>query len=244
MNFLCRDCWLVHGTATDCVLETLRMRQTPEGKAELERRKGEAYRRAGGQRDAQTQAEGFHWAQKHGIPYAALRALREGPQETPALKAARDFIGDGEALFLLLLGPTGVGKTLAASLVVVDFCLRWPWNQQATGAHSPLIYEDAATLIRLSAFDLEDQRRVQALKDCRLLVLEDVGDEATKLGLDQFVEVVMHREKTRRRTVLTTNLTGQAFKLRYGEAVADRIKAHGYVPNLAHEKSRRMRGVA
>jgi DNA replication protein DnaC len=238
--FTCSDCWRIHGPALDCVLDALHMRQTEEGRAELARRKAEVYARAAGEDNKRRFEDGWHWAQKHHVPMPALRALRAGPGESKALTAARAFIRDREKLFLVLLGPTGVGKTLAAALVALDFCARWPWNQQSTGGtHSPLHYVDAATLTRLSAFDDEAQRYVQDLKDARLLVLEDAGDEGTELGKGVLVELLMHRHATERRTVLTSNLTREGFKARYGDAVADRVRSSGLVPNLSGEKSRR-----
>lgn len=241
----CRECWNTHSTAFDCTLESFRLLTTDgqpnlAGREEMKRRMAAAYARAAGDENAKRFADGFHWAQKHGVPYLALKALREGPEDSTALTAARAFIRDSEKLCLLLVGPTGVGKTLAASLVALDFCNRWPWNSQPTGVeHSPLHFTDAAPLARLSAFDHDSKRQLQDLKDTRLLVLEDAGDEGTDFGRGLLVELLMHRHATLKRTVVTSNLTREGFKARYGEAVADRIRTSGLVPTLSGEKSRR-----
>lgn len=238
----CRDCWKVHDAYTDCTLEALHMWQTPEGKQELEGRRKALYAACAGDREANGYAEAWRWAQKAGTPYEALATLKRGPEDSTALAAARKFNRDADALFLLLLGPPGVGKTLAASLVAVDFASKWPWNEQAMGsAAEPIRYVDAATLTRLSAFDAEAKRYAEALRSCPLLVLEDVGDEGTELGKGLLVELLMARHAANRRTVLTGNLRPEAFRTRYGAAVADRIRAGGYVPGLFGEKSRRMR---
>jgi DNA replication protein DnaC len=218
------------------------MWQTPEGRQELEERRKAVYAAASGTRDANAYQEAWRWAQKAGAPYDALAALKRGPEESVALSAARKFNRDSEALFLLLLGPPGVGKTLSASLVVVDFASKWPWNEGATGtAAEPIRFVDAASLTRLSAFDAEAKRYVETLRGCPLLVLEDAGDEGTDLGKGLFVELLMARHAARRRTVVTGNLRPEAFKARYGAAVADRIKSGGYVPALFGEASRRAR---
>jgi DNA replication protein DnaC len=218
------------------------MSQTPEGQAELEQRRKAAYARHGAARDANSYTEAWRWAQKAGAPYEALRTLREGPADSAALAAARKFNRDTEALFLLLLGPPGVGKTLAASLVAVDFASKWPWNEQPSGSPAePIRYTDAAPLTRLSAFDAEAKRYVEALRSCQLLVLEDAGDEGTELGKGLFVELLMARHASRRRSVITGNLRPESFRARYGAAVADRIRTAGYVPDLFGEKSRRAR---
>ena len=232
-TYLCRDCWTEHGPAHDCVREVLRLVATDAGRQELARRKAEVYAQAAGQAQSQRLADGLHWAQKHGVPYQALRALREGPRDSKALAAARSFIRDKDARYLLLLGATGLGKTLAASLVVTDFCARWPWNAQPSGnAHAPVHFVEAKQLTHASAFDAEKERYLQALKDCRLLVLDDVGDEGTDLGRGAVADLLAHRGDNGRRTVVTSNLTRDGFKARYGEAVARRIRDWGHVPTL------------
>lgn len=242
MKIQCHDCWLVHDIAFDCTLDALHMAQNPEGKEELERRKKAAYGAVASARDANAYAEAWRWAQKAGAPYEALRALRQGPDDSPALTAARKFNRDPEALFLLLLGPPGVGKTLAASLVVVDFASKWPWNDMpGGGAAEPIRYTDSASLTRLSAFDSEAKRYVESLRSCHMLVLEDAGDEGTEMGKGLFVELLMARHANRLRTVVTSNLRPEAFRARYGAAVADRVRASGYVPDLFGEVSRRAR---
>lgn len=242
MKIQCRDCWLVHAAEFDCTLDTLHMSQNPESRQELERRKRAAYAAVAGTRDTNAYSEAWRWAQKAGAPYEALRTLREGPEDSRALTAARKFNRDSEALFLLLLGPTGVGKTLAASLAVVDFASKWPWNEGSTGSVvDPIRYTDCAPLIRLSAFDAEAKRYVEALRACPLLVLEDAGDEGTDVGRGLFIELLMARHAARRRTVVTGNLRPEAFRMRYGAAVADRVRSAGYVPDLFGEKSRRIR---
>jgi DNA polymerase III delta prime subunit len=239
----CRECWQDHDAHFDCWDIVRGLKATPEGAQELEQRRKAVYAAAAGAREANSYSEAWRWAQKAGAPHEALRKLREGPDECASLKAARTFNRDTEALFLLLLGPPGVGKTLAASLAVVDFASKWPWNEQPSGPGvEPIRYEAAANLTRLSAFDAEAKRYVESMRGCHLLVLEDCGDEGTELGKGLFVELLMARHASRRRTVITGNLQTAAFRARYGAAVADRIRACGYVPDLFGEKSRRTRG--
>lgn len=243
MKIACRECWRSHDAFSDCWDQVIALCGTDEGRAVLERRRKELYAKAAGERQASDLVEGWRWAQKAGAPYDALAALKRGPEESEALKAARKFNQDSEALFLLLLGPTGVGKTLAASLAVVDFASQWPWNEQPSGigAAEPVRYVDSSSLTRLSAFDAEAGRYVDSLRSCHLLVLEDAGDEGTELGKGVFVELLMARHARRRRTVVTGNLRPPQFRQRYGEAVADRIRTSGYMPDLFSEKSRRRR---
>jgi DNA replication protein DnaC len=146
------------------------------------------------------------------------------------------------ALFLLLAGPPGTGKTVAATHCVVDFCRNWAWNSQPSGpTFEPVLYVDASSLTRLSAFDSNDKAYLEQLQNARLLVLEDAGDEGTELGKGVFVELLMTRHAKRKRTVVCSNVTLPAFKARYGEAVADRIRSAGIVPELSKIKSMRGR---
>jgi hypothetical protein len=243
VKIACRECWLVHDSHFDCWDNVKALTGTDTSRAELKGRREALYAKAGGERETSSYTEAWRWAQKAGAPYEALSTLRGGPEDTEALMAARKFNRDPEALFLLLLGPTGVGKTLAAALVVVDFASKWPWNEQPSGPGTaePIRYVDASSLTRLSAFDAETGRYVDSLRACHLLVLEDAGDEGTDLGKGLFVELLMARHAKRRRTVVTGNLLPPMFRKRYGDAVADRIRAAGYSPDLFGEKSKRRR---
>lgn len=212
------------------------MRETDEGRAALAQRKAAAYEKAHGAQEGSRLSDGLHWAQKHGVPFDALRVLREGAKDNQALVAARQFIRAKDARYLLLLGRTRLGKTVAASLVMTDFCTRWPWNNQSTGnGLSPVHFVEAKRLTHASAFDSEKERHLQELRDCRLLVLDDAGDEGTELGRGALADLLTHRGDNGRRTVVTSNLTREGFKQRYGDAVARRIRDHGMVPNLTEK---------
>jgi DNA replication protein DnaC len=220
-----------------------RLAATPEGRKQLREEYFNQLRRRAKELDSKPLPEAIrHWARKCGCPHEALNAVEAGLRDSPAVKAAKAFSDDRKALFLLLLGPTGVGKSAAATSVVWDFCASYQWNSEPSGQLlSPCEYVDASRLTRLSAYDSEDSRFVERLRTCRLLVLEDVGDEGTDFGKGLLVELLMHRHASSRRTVLTANLTADAFKARYGEAVADRIRSTGHVPNLHGQKSQRRR---
>lgn len=238
VRIVCRDCWRIHDAYAKC--EGFSMWLTESGREEINRRKEAMYAKAAAEREHRDDGEAFHLAQKAGAPYQALAALKQGPRATLAIQEARKFNTDAEAVFLLLLGAAGVGKSLAATLVAVDFAKKWPWNEGQTGTDlEPLRYVDAVTLMRVSVFDSEAQRYVDGLKRCHLLVLEDVGDEGTELGKGLLVELLMTRHASRRRTVVTGNLVPNVFQERYGRAVWDRIKSSGYIPSLAGQTSQR-----
>jgi DNA replication protein DnaC len=222
------------------VRREIRLLATPEGRVQL-RDEYFALLRA---RQNAPAAEEWHRAAKAGVPADALATLRSNPKDTEALSAARRFCSPAGsfALFLLLLGRPGAGKTVAAAHVVLEFCRRWAWNEQPTGTtFEPVMWVEAARLTRMSAFDANDKAYVEQLTSTRLLVLDDAGDEGTELGKGVLVELLMARDARRRRTVLCSNLPAEEFKARYGEAVSDRVRKSGIVPNLAKAQSLRKR---
>lgn len=230
-------------------MRELRLLSNPEGRKQLLAEYYEQLRQRSAQRETNGDRPGEAWAraQKAGCPMQALVALRNQPADGKALVAARRFCREGRGImtFLTLLGETGIGKTTAACHVVLDFCRSWAWNEQATGTDfEPVIYADAASLTRLSAFEAADKAHAERLKGTRLLVLEDLGDEWTEMGKSVLTELLMHRDARKRRTVLCSNVTGEPFEKRYGTAVMDRLRKNGFIPNLQGEKSFRQKARA
>jgi hypothetical protein len=176
------------------------------------------------------------------VPAQAIVALRdgagrpaEGAQETVCIAAARKFLAAPPRMLpgLVLVGPTGVGKTVAAAFVVRDFARKWDWNGQPTGpAMPPAIWLPARRLTSLSAFDDADAELFRHALKTRLLVLDDVGDEATDFAKARLTDLLMQRLDDARRTVITSNLTAERFKARYGEALTDRINTRTLHPRL------------
>lgn|GEM_PF-4379265 len=170
---------------------------------------------------------------------AALAAER--PEDTQALQGAKQFENArGYATFLLLLGSTGIGKTVAASWVLREFCRRHDWNSGAQGTNLfPAMFVVASKLTRLSSFEDADRHWVEQIRKCGLLVLDDLGDEATEIGKNVVVELLLDRHAKKRRTVITSNLVAKAFRDRYGAAIADRINEAGIKPTLSDGVSKR-----
>ena len=230
-----------HPVAGECgVLYEFRLRKTPEGVAilrEAERREhSDAIARLEGRDDS---ADLPYRLQRLGVPVEAIVTLRR-PQERPSLVAARKFLGAPRELilFLSLQGPAGVGKTVAAAAVVQATCRRLP-RDRATGTREPIVWTPASRLTRLSAFDGADEELLAGMRSAQLLVVDDMGDEGTGLGVSAIVDVLKDREAKKRRSVLTSNVMPDVFRRRYGEGLADRINGKGINPNLWAEKSMR-----
>lgn len=174
-----------------------------------------------------------------GAPYEAVK-VQEALRDTPALEAARKFNQDPRAAFLLMVGDRGLGKTAAAVHVLAEFCRKFPWNSQASGALQlePAMFCPASRLTRISNFGHADQDLLERLNRAAMVVVDDVGDEATEIGKTTLVDLLINRHAKKRRTVITSNLRGEAFKKRYGEALADRIRSSGYVREFTGKSMR------
>jgi DNA replication protein DnaC len=182
---------------------------------------------------------------KLGCPVRLVRALSTAKQ-TPAMQAAKQFVAEGSAkLFLVLLGPVGVGKSLAAAAVLADFVRQCPWGTTATGQERPpAMFVQASELTRVTAFGPEHGDWLKNMKFCELLVLDDAGDEATAPGRDALADILLTRERKHRPTVITANLRPEMVRGRYGDAIADRFREHALAPNLWGIKSMRGGGAA
>lgn len=159
-----------------------------------------------------------------GVPSRAIEVLRSGPTETTALAAARGFI-KGEKRILLLLGPVGVGKTIAAAQVVREFAGSFGWNGQPSGPKpEPVIWMHAGDFGRLGLYEDKCGGGLDVFMACRLAVLEDLGTEAANaINGSLFLRWVEAR-CGRGRTVISSNLNATAFKARYDQRVADRLR--------------------
>jgi DNA replication protein DnaC len=151
-----------------------------------------------------------------GVPLRSLLAL-DASRETDAIRAARAFVdGPDKCGFLILAGTKGTGKTVAAAWLCAE-------------RHGTFL--DVARLCRINRYD---EAQMRPLETCRLLVLDDLGQEFSDAKgsfaatLDGIINA---RYGAMLKTVITTNLTADDFKARYGERVADRIRECGrFIP--------------
>jgi len=65
----------------------------------------------------------------------------------------------------------------------------------------------------------------ERMRAAGLLVLDDVGIEHSPGGYaaSRITDVLEHREANRRPSIVTTNLTGEEFKAKYGQRIASRL---------------------
>lgn len=224
---------------------------TLEEREEIERAHGrvpyrEQLARAWEERGRSGDERDLPWRmQRLGVPSDALvslQRLQTGP-EWQALEAARRFMGaPGEwCNYLVLVGDTGLGKTVAAAWVFREVARRTS-PDLPTGSTEPLQWVRASLFTGLSAFSREDDARVSAMKKAALLVVDEVGMEATPIGVSTLQDVLLYREGQGKRSVVISNVRSEAFRAKYGEALWDRFQARGVVPVLKG-KSMRARAV-
>lgn len=158
-----------------------------------------------------------------GVPQRVVDVIVDGDvRATPAAVAVRDWLTGGKA-FLVLTGGTGAGKSVAACLAL----------------ESGGIFERAVSAARLGLYGDDDVKRMRSLRRTRVLVLDDLGAEFSgDVWRAQFDELVDERYGARHRTIITTNLSPDAVRERYGARVADRIRHDGTVVACGAESLR------
>ena len=220
---------------------------TPEGIAETDRRKREEEER---KRIAEERYEKQVVERipvilaRLEIPPRALVLCSGQAEHTDAIGAAA-----GALDMLVLSGGPGCGKTVAAALWIAEYVKdRKNWGRdsieglrEATFVAASPIWLTAAKLARWERYD--DEKMTALLKTPRL-VLDDLGGEFMDKGgfyASLLDELVNERQANSRPTIITTNLDADAFKVRYGDRIVDRIREGGRF-FLCGNKSLRKKG--
>lgn len=153
------------------------------------------------------------------IPPRLLALVTGRLDSTPAMEALAD-----PHLLTCLSGNPGNGKTVAAA--------SWLYGRSVG------LFVKAAAMARWERYD---QRQMARLLGARALVLDDLGTEyADAKGnfAALFDELLDYRYDHGLPLVVTTNLDAEAFKERYGERIADRIREVGRFVSLGNESLR------
>ena len=172
------------------------------------------------------------WLDALGVPRGLQGISFSSVEETRCVQLVLEYrprVVDGRAL--VLLGPTGVGKTVA-TVALLDSLLPDLQVRQR--------YELGPTLVRqFGDFSVRDQ----ALKRCarvRLLVIDDLpshrDDERAAALIEELLVV---RESERRATLITSNVAPQRLETLLGDRVRDRLRSWGSVEAVAGPSLRR-----
>jgi DNA replication protein DnaC len=186
------------------------------------------------------------------VPRKNINALASGAiDETAAITAVRELL-DGDRPLLVLAGPRGTGKTVAAGYAVAERMRRKletiEANARASGKdperalreYKYRLFRDrerwgwrgpefltAHQLSRVSRFDDETWN---ALETTPLLIVDDLGVELLDRSgnLASAIDALVNaRYAADLRFVATTNLSLADFEHRYGERVIDRLHESG-----------------
>jgi len=129
-------------------------------------------------------------------------------RRTDALARVRLAIEEQAPALLVLAGPRGVGKTLAACYALAK-----------VGGRYLTAYQFARP-----GLDLDE------LKGQRLIVVDQLGREnvgASEFFLSSLEELIDARYANRSPTILAGNLTTEMFAMRYGGILEDRLRGDG-----------------
>ena len=171
--------------------------------------------------------------EKLGVPLRFHAATFATSRPLPALVRARQFVETDLARrrALVLCGEAGAGKTHAAVCALVAAAplgRRFRYWGDVVG----ILLEGGPA--RRELLDL--------LQTVPLLVLDDLGVEPTRTGghVESYLDrLVYRREADCLPTIITTNLTPEAFAARYSERIVDRLRGWGEVFAVAGEGLRR-----
>ena len=163
-----------------------------------------------------------------GVPEREVALVFDGLTDTTALTFTKEWLAD-QTPMLVLAGPKGVGKTIAAAYAIMHAdppppagFARWPNERGPKFRHISEVAE-------LGLYDKDGERKARAeIKTSKCLVIDDVGVEyMNDVFLALWDSIVNARYGAMGRTIFTTNLTAQMFADRYGGRVYDRIKGRG-----------------
>jgi len=169
-----------------------------------------------------------------GIPTRLIDASFAAGRETEVLNRAMVYAKEEyeHGKCLVLMGPTGVGKTYAAVAAL-----------RAIRCQSHFWYFPA-----LCGALLDQDRRaetLQAVKETPFVVLDDFGAEYLKVGglLDAFIdEIIWHRESEEQSMILTTNLMPEQLRDRLSDRIVDRLNSEWGALFVVPGESLRARG--
>lgn len=185
-------------------------RATPETRAEIER--------------VAAEKRAALWTQKAGAMYAGARLDALDVDQHPA--DLRAWFEAGHRNLVLRGERVGTGKTHCAYAL---------GNAAVSAGEWASIWVLADLLAALRQGDEHDPKAWKTVTSCNLLVIDDLGKEHlpefSGWPQEQFFRLLDHRGRAHnpakpggaRRTIVTTNLDGEAFSKRYGAPVVSRL---------------------
>lgn len=225
---------LEHESRDDWMQRLGAWQATPAGREWMVARAQEAQAAA----DADRRDRWSEILQETGVPAGLAERIWEGIGASQPLNAIRLTV----FRILVLAGNVGTGKSMAAAWWLLAPHLPGTPIEKGPRGRLPSLWVSAA---RLARWERYDDTEMQRLLCAPRLVIDDLGTEFTdaKGNSDAIIdEVVNDRLSNKRPLVITTNLTADVFRKRYGERIADRIREHGEFLAFIGENFRRRQG--
>lgn len=176
-----------------------------------------------------------------GAPARAVAAWTARPKETLALRGVRGAV---EALGLppearkhvlyLLCGITGSGKTTAATWAVAEYLATPAGQPRDEGMPLPGFFMAAADVARSGIYGAQAKSLLEAASTADILVVDDGGSEVVaERGpwIAMFDAIINARYGDFLPTIITSNMTPEAFFAQYGERVKSRFHEAGRIVN-------------
>lgn len=125
---------------------------------------------------------------------------------------------------LLFTGAPGLGKTFLSACIAREVSENGFSVVYDTAAHIFQQFE-SGKFGRDNPFEEDPDREINRYLNCDLLIMDDLGTEMlTSFVQSAFYRIVNDRLLSRRKTILSTNLSISALRERYGAAVGSRIE--------------------
>ncbi len=146
----------------------------------------------------------------------------ENPRKrmTSILKLCKEYVNDftpEKAENLLFMGSPGLGKTHLTLAIVSGIV-----EKGFMAFYGPA--ENLFTLVSSERFSGENKGSYEAMLQCDLLVIDDLGTElSTEFSKSVFYNLLNSRLLSKKPTIINTNLTMKEIADRYGERIASRL---------------------
>jgi DNA replication protein DnaC len=172
-----------------------------------------------------------------GVPRENLDVIRRKFDDKQSMRAANDWMRDGVAWGLVLIGGNGCGKSSAAA---------WAAHQLLMRNFRPA-WVDCPRQSEASMYGVEAEHRRWTCRNAAALVLDDLGGgkreretkpgEPNHLWLAWLDDVLGARANDRKKTIITTNRSVDELAPWLGARLTDRLRAA--VVHSSNEKSMR-----
>jgi DNA replication protein DnaC len=158
-----------------------------------------------------------------GVPQKDIVAIAAGTlQDNRPMRLVQEF-DQRSASLLVMAGVPGCGKTTAAGWWLAT-------SERVVATYLTLTRPCFITVARLQRLSRYNDEQMQRIEKAKRLVIDDLGAEYVdeKGSFQATVDALVNaRYEHVLPTIITTNLTADAFKERYGARVADRIRELG-----------------